>query len=115
MPYIPAQYENYLKGTKAKYKIVDGNKYELVKSGKRGNDIVLTIDIELQKYLEERLISEVLATKMEKHTKYYDHSFAIVSNPKTGVIDFISIVILGFTISLIGFILVKKNCHAYEI
>ena len=84
--YLEYQYENYLKGTKAKYKITDGNNYELVSNGKRGNDIVLTIDIELQKYLEERLIEEVLATKKERHTKYYERSYAIVSNPKTGEI-----------------------------
>lgn len=82
--YLEYQYENYLKGTKAQYKVTNGNDYELVSEGKRGNDIVLTIDIELQKYLEERLTAEVLATKKEAHTKYYDHSYAIVSNPKTG-------------------------------
>ena len=82
--YLEYQYENYLKGKKAKYKITNGNHYELVEEGSRGNDIVLTIDIDLQQYLEERLSFEVLATKAEAHTKYYDHSFAIVSNPKTG-------------------------------
>lgn len=84
--YLEYQYESYLKGTKATYKIVDGNNYELVSDGKRGNDIVLTIDIELQKYLEERLTAEVLATKEEAHTKYYERSYAIISNPKTGEI-----------------------------
>ena len=84
--YLEYQYEKYLKGTKAKYKITNGNNYELVEEGKRGNDIVLTIDIDLQKYLEEQLSNEVLATKQEAHTKYYDHSFAIVSNPGTGEI-----------------------------
>lgn len=84
--YLEYQYEKYLKGTKAKYKITDGNVYELVEEGKRGNDIVLTIDINLQKYLEEALSNEVLSTKKEAHTKYYDHSFAIVSDPNTGEI-----------------------------
>ena len=84
--YLEYQYEKYLKGTKAKYKVVQGNRYELSEEGKRGNDIVLTIDIELQKYLEEVLTQEVLATKGEAHTKYYDHSYAVVSNPKTGEI-----------------------------
>ena len=82
--YLEYQYENYLKGTKATYRIKDGNNYELVSEGKRGNDIVLTIDIELQKYLEERLIAEVLATKNERHTKYYERSYAVISDPKTG-------------------------------
>lgn len=84
--YLEYQYEEYLKGTKAKYKITNGNNYELISEGKRGNDIVLTIDIELQQYLEETLSAEVLATKREVNTKYYDHSFAIISNPKTGEI-----------------------------
>lgn len=84
--YLEYQYEKYLKGTKAKYKITDGNNYELVTSGKRGNDIVLTIDIELQKYLEERLIAEVLATKNERNTKYYERSYAVIGEPKTGEI-----------------------------
>ena len=82
--YLEYQYEKYLKGTKATYRIKDGNNYELVSDGKRGNDIVLTIDIELQKYLEERLSAEVLATKNEKNTKYYERSYAIISDPKTG-------------------------------
>ena len=82
--YLEYQYEKYLKGTKALYKITDGNNYELVSDGKRGNDIVLTIDIELQKYLEERLIAEVLATKNERNTKYYERSYAVISDPRTG-------------------------------
>ncbi len=84
--YLEFQYEKYLKGTKARYKVTNGNNYELVDAGKRGNDIVLTIDIDLQKYLEEQLEKEVLSTKNEAHTAYYDHSFAIIANPKTGEI-----------------------------
>ena len=84
--YLEYQYENYLKGTKAKYKVTPGNHYELFEEGKRGNDIVLTIDIEFQKYLEEVLAREVLAAKNEPHTWYYDHSFVVVANPKNGEI-----------------------------
>lgn len=84
--YLEYQYEKYLKGVKDKYKVTNGNNYELVSNGKRGNDIVLTIDIELQKYLEETLTNEVLMTKNEPNTKYYDHSYVVVSNPKTGAI-----------------------------
>lgn len=84
--YLEYQYEEYLKGTKAKYKVTNGNNYELVSEGKRGNDIVLTIDINLQKYVEESLTKEVLAAKNEINTQYYDHSFAIVANPQTGEI-----------------------------
>lgn len=84
--YLEYQYENYLKGTKAIYKVLPDNTYELVSEGKRGNDIVLTIDINLQKYLEEVLTSEVMSAKYEANTEYYNRSFAIVSDPNTGEI-----------------------------
>ena len=84
--YLEYQYEKYLKGTKAKYKINSSNDYELISEGKRGNDIVLTIDIELQKYLEEVLSREVLETKYEANTRYYDHSFVVVADPRNGEI-----------------------------
>lgn len=84
--YLEYQYENYLKGTKAIYKVLPDNTYELVSEGKRGNDIVLTIDINLQKYLEEVLTSEVMSAKGEVNTEYYNRSFAVVSDPSTGEI-----------------------------
>jgi len=84
--YLEYQYEDYLKGTKSVYKVGDNNEYILVSQGKRGNDIVLTIDIKLQQYLEQMLTEEVLKTTKEKYTKYYNRSFAILSNPNTGEI-----------------------------
>ena len=84
--YLEYQYENYLKGTKAIYKVLSDNTYELVSEGKRGNDIVLTIDINLQKYLEEVLTSEVMSAKGEVNTEYYNRSFAVVSDPNSGEI-----------------------------
>lgn len=84
--YLEYQYEDILKGTKAKYKVLSDNTYELIDSGKRGNDIVLTIDINLQKYLEETLAYEVLNAKSEPNTEYYNRSFVVVSEPNTGEI-----------------------------
>lgn len=84
--YLEYQYEDYLKGTKPIYKVGNNNEYILVSQGKRGNDIVLTIDINLQKYLEEMLSNEVLKASNEPNTKYYNRSFAILSNPQTGEI-----------------------------
>lgn len=84
--YLEYQYEDYLRGTKAKYRLLSDNSYELVSEGKRGNDIVLTIDIEFQKYLEDVLSNEVLNAKGEPGTQYYNRSFAIVSDPNTGEI-----------------------------
>lgn len=84
--YLEYQYEDYLKGTKAVYKLLSDNSYELVSEGRRGNDIVLTIDINLQSYLEEMLSNEVYNAKGEAGTTYYNRSFAVVSNPNTGEI-----------------------------
>ncbi len=84
--YLEYQYEDYLKGTKAKYHLLSDNSYELVKEGERGSDIVLTIDINLQKYLEDVLANEVYNAKGEPGTNYYNRSFAIVSDPNTGEI-----------------------------
>ena len=84
--YLEYQYEEYLKGTKAKYRLLSDNSYELVSEGKRGNDIVLTIDINLQKYLEEVLEYEVYNAKGEVGTEYYNRSFVVVADPNTGEI-----------------------------
>lgn len=84
--YLEYQYENYLKGTKAKYKLLSDNTYELIEEGKRGKDIVLTIDIKLQKYIEEMLANEVLKAKSEANTAYYNRSFVVISDPNTGEI-----------------------------
>ena len=84
--YLEYQYEKYLKGKKAKYKVKNGTNYELIEEGKRGNDIVLSIDINFQKYLEDTLSREVLATKGEINTQYYNRSFVVVQNPKNGEI-----------------------------
>ena len=83
--YLEYQYEDILKGVKNKYKVVDGE-YILLEEGKRGNDIKLTIDIELQKEVEKILEEELLKTKNEPNTKYYNKSFVVISNPNTGEI-----------------------------
>ena len=83
--YLEYQYEQVLKGEKTVYKIVDGEK-TVYKEGSRGNDIVLTIDIELQKQIEQILEEELLASRKEPNTKYLDKSYAIISDPNTGEI-----------------------------
>ncbi len=84
--YIEYQYEDLLKGTKDKYQEQSDGSYTLLKEGKRGTDIVLTIDIELQKQLEQILTEEVIKTKKEANTEYYNRSFVIITNPNTGEI-----------------------------
>lgn len=84
--YIERQYEDILKGKKPVYKLLSNNNYQLIKEGKRGNDIVLSIDIKLQQAVEKILEEEVLSAKKEPNTEYYNRSFVIISHPYTGEI-----------------------------
>lgn len=84
--YLEKQYETYLKGKKEKYRVINRHELALIEEGQRGNDIVLSIDINLQKEVENILSEEVIKTKSEPNTQYYDHSFVIIQDPKTGEI-----------------------------
>ncbi len=84
--YLEYQYEDILRGTKNKYKTNSDGSNTLVEKGTRGNDIVLTIDIELQKAVEEIIDQEMRKAKDEPNTEYYNRSFVIISDPKTGAI-----------------------------
>ncbi len=84
--YLEYQYEDILKGKKNKYEVENNGAYKLIEEGKRGTDITISIDIELQKELEQILEEEVLNAKKEANTQYYNRSFVIITNPKTGEI-----------------------------
>lgn len=90
-------YDDYLKGSKAVYKLVN-NRLEKIKDEQRGKDIVLSIDIDLQKKLESIMEEEMINAKKGVNTKYYNTSYMIVSDPNTGEI-----------ISLIGKNIGKNN------
>ena len=80
------EYEDYLKGEKDIYKLNDDNSYTLVKDGIRGKDIVLTIDINLQKEIENILTEEIINAKKDLNTSLYDGSKVIITDPNTGEI-----------------------------
>lgn len=84
--YLEYQYESVLKGEKNKYQVLEDGSYKLVSEGKRGNDIVLTIDIELQKEVEEIIMKHLVEAQKERAARYYNHSFVIITDPKTGEI-----------------------------
>ena len=86
LSYLEKQYEEYLRGEKDLYKVIDSFNTKLVKNGSRGKDIVLSIDIDLQIEIEKILEEEIRKTKTEVNTKYYDHSTVIIQEPKTGEI-----------------------------
>lgn len=85
--YLEYQYEDLLKGKKNKYEVLSDGSYKLIEEGSRGEDITLSIDIDLQRQIEQILAEEVLTTKLtEANTQYYNRSFVIITNPKTGEI-----------------------------
>lgn len=86
LSYLEKQYEGYLKGEKNVYEAVNSHELRLVKEGMRGNDIVLSIDINLQKEIDNLIDEAIIKAKSEANTEYYDHSSVIVTDPNTGEI-----------------------------
>lgn len=85
LSYLELEYEDELSGKKDEYEVKNGVK-KLVKEGKRGNDIVLSIDINLQQELEKIIEEELINAKSEANTQYYDHTSVVITDPKTGEI-----------------------------
>lgn len=79
-------YEDILKGEKAVYKLNDDNSLTLVKEGKKGTDIMLSIDIELQRKIDKMLEEEIIKAKSEANTQYFNRSYVVIQNPNTGEI-----------------------------
>ncbi|MBQ9019406.1 MAG: penicillin-binding protein 2 [Bacilli bacterium] len=86
LSYIEKQYEEYLHGEKDLYEVVNSHEMKLIKEGSRGKDIVLSIDINLQKEIEKILEEQILRAKQEPNTEFYDHSSVIIQDPRTGEI-----------------------------
>lgn len=81
--FLEMQYEKYMRGEKGKYKIIDGEVTQ-IKEGKRGNDIVLTIDINLQKEIEDIIKKEIENARYDAATKFFNKVFVVIKDPKNG-------------------------------
>lgn len=94
---LEEQYEDVLKGRKEQIQYITNKSHQVIDSkvvveGERGNDLVLTFDMELQEKIDE-VIQEELKTAIEKHpyaNRTLNEAFAVVMNPKTGEILAIS-------------------------
>ncbi|MFC0043211.1 peptidoglycan D,D-transpeptidase FtsI family protein [Metabacillus iocasae] len=89
--YLEKQYEDVLSGQKAQVKHVTSKSGSLletiqVSEGNRGSDLVLTVDMELQKEVEKVLEEELLQTKRKAGTQYLDRAFVVMMDPRTGEI-----------------------------
>ncbi|HHY72208.1 MAG TPA: penicillin-binding protein 2 [Bacillus bacterium] len=101
--YIEQQYEDVLRGSKEKVKFIkdkSGNilNTEVVSEGERGQDLILTLDMELQKRVEQIITEELIRAKKTAGNYLMDRAFVVMMNPKTGEI-----------LSLAGKQLVNKN------
>lgn len=84
--YLEYQYEDLLKGTKDKFLITNTGENKLYEEGSRGNDLVLTIDIDLQQEIEKILEKQLISAKKYPNTENYNHSFVIITDPNNGEI-----------------------------
>lgn len=84
LSYLEKQYEEYLRGEKSEYEVINSREMRLVKEGSRGNDIVLSIDIDLQVEVERIISEELIKTKGEANTEFYDHSSVVIQEPYSG-------------------------------
>ena len=89
--YLENKYEDVLHGQKAKVtnKTKAGKviKQEVVSEGQRGKDLVLTIDVELQKKVEKIIEEEMWKAKSQfSNTSLMDRAFVILMDPHTGEI-----------------------------
>ncbi|QDP40618.1 peptidoglycan D,D-transpeptidase FtsI family protein [Radiobacillus deserti] len=87
---LEQEYESVLRGTKEQIlyttnkdgEVVDS---EVVVEGQRGNDLVLTIDMELQRRVDQIVKRELKAIRSESGlNRYVDDALVAMLNPKTG-------------------------------
>lgn len=86
--YLEYQYEDVLRGKKKEMKYTTDKSGKVISSevlnpGSRGQDLQLTIDIDLQKKVEEYLEKEI-NTLRSQGAKDMDNAMIVVQNPKNG-------------------------------
>ncbi|WP_272893600.1 peptidoglycan D,D-transpeptidase FtsI family protein [Heyndrickxia oleronia] len=87
--YIEYQYEDVLQGQKEKVKNVTdkaGNVLDsdIIREGKRGDDLVLSIDIDFQQEVEKIIQEELASAKTRGDSYLLDRAFVTAMNPNTG-------------------------------
>lgn len=86
---LELQYEDVLHGHKSKVKTITdktGNviETEVVSDGKRGKDLVLTVDMELQIAVEKIIEEELWGLKKLPRTDLLDRAYVVLMNPNNG-------------------------------
>ncbi|KGX87511.1 peptidoglycan D,D-transpeptidase FtsI family protein [Pontibacillus litoralis] len=89
---LEKEYEAVLKGEKKKIQYTTNRsgdivEEEIVHKGKQGNDLMLTLDMELQKRMDESLRKHIKATRAKSSAnRFVYQGMAVAMNPKTGEI-----------------------------
>lgn len=96
----------------------------------RKNNLGIIIPVSDKGYVVEKVLVKNSKNEYLDVARLYDGNYSFelnddvsvevvfkkeLVNPKTGVVDVFGILVIGFVISFIGFILVKKNCSGCEI
>ena len=79
-------YDDLLRGEKAIYKINNDNSIELIKDEVKGNDLILSLDINIVNKSFELLKKHLLLSKKLMNTDFYNHAYIIVGDPNSGEI-----------------------------
>ncbi|MTH53814.1 penicillin-binding protein [Bacillus mangrovi] len=86
--YIEKHYEQYLNASKAKIQYTtdkNGNvEEEIINPGRRGYDLQLTFDMELQKEVEKIIEEEVPRGRGKAGNNYVNNAFVVVMDPNNG-------------------------------
>ncbi|WRP04611.1 penicillin-binding protein 2 [Rossellomorea aquimaris] len=89
--YFESQYENVLKGQKEEIEYITKNgsvlDSQLISEGHSGKDVVLTIDLQLQKEIE-KIVEEELSKQASQYweSPFLDRAFVVMMDPHTGEI-----------------------------
>ncbi|EWH20358.1 peptidoglycan D,D-transpeptidase FtsI family protein [Bacillus haynesii] len=87
--YLEAEYENVLQGQKEKVKNITNKSgdivdKEVISEGKSGKDLVLTIDVDMQKEIEKIIENELKSAKARHSAPLLDRAFVVMMDPRNG-------------------------------
>ncbi|MFD1737374.1 peptidoglycan D,D-transpeptidase FtsI family protein [Bacillus salitolerans] len=86
---LEQQYEDVLVGQKGQIQFITNKagailQSEVIREGVPGNDLVLSIDFELQQEVEKILIEELINAKEKPGATFLDRAFVVLMHPQTG-------------------------------
>ena len=78
------QFESLLSGNDSQYTRGEGNALHLSKDGRKGYDIRTTLDLDLQKYIENALQEAIEKVRQDPNRQMFKEMHMVISNPQNG-------------------------------